>query len=1139
MKIKKYLSIGVILFFVMNIVIANEAMTSSITQDESSEQINSNSEQASEEINTESQTQNIEQKVNPEDNEINPKTTSQENDVTPPTKITSEEITENPEEVATDTENGDINLEIVSNAINEKQENASKEEVENTTEIQEISSKTNQSSEIKIGSNDSSKIKEINSPSKTVENFSEENNSEIENLSLKENQGYYINIDNVENSKSSPLSNIAKTQEKDENNFENKTQLLALYNNDGKIAIKGEIPANFTNAITKKEKIIDSKNFSKEFTIKSSEHLNSELIVYSDIPESKKENIKVYWKNEDKEVKIKEYLDENNNELIERISWIVPHLSEQVFEIRIETEILGNSTSGEIELNVINSPNINAKNPINFKFSIDYNGNKTLNCSLRLYNSTDSLTYSFSNEKPISEELEIPNGDYNWTATCLEEEDSSNKDSKSGNFTINEEPLTIYGMQEIYLTNDDIDFSLTGGYDLSNITLFYEDDSNIAYQKNNTSEKNIPSSAIQNPGKYILKIKSTGNEKPTQITTKEFSVASAEINLEKEKIEIDEDAKITIKINSPDEKILFAKLEYGDENYDYIAENQSNFIDTFTYSYLEEKIYNLKLTIYFDSQQFSITKQITVSDSDNTDNEKPKITLIEPANNAKFTDQTINFKYNATDNTKLKNCTYDLNYYSCPSCWGSVDYSENKSFSSNAGEATIHLHDFDVGNYTWVVTCYDNSSNSEWESRKFEIIPSGFEALTYSEETEVEEAQSRLEDFLTKIDSQGPEVKEALKDLGVYNDLSKVYSGRIQAIKIYFQTGYKTISPDKREEKNKEYLEELEEIKEKIPLDIEIIKANEYVKNSVSENLKEIIKQAILSTTPLIEKRSLNKLTENIFTIQNKFTASVTSKKLKIKYQNETREITLITKKIKTDEEDATFFEYTPKEFGKIIFITKTKELENNIFEINKENIEDNKIIYYIDDFVDIDEVKKTETILVLEVSEKNKNNITGFSIIDLKPNNMFNYLIYIVFLIVLLYSAIKIKEKIDWKKLSKKEEISKSLEFIKEAKEALKQNRLEAAKYSYYKIKEIYSKLSEKCKIKMQKEIIKIKIGIDKREIINLVKEYENLRRENQISEAKIIYSKIQRTYKTLPKKYQEKIYRRICPASVDDFFK
>ena len=35
-----------------------------------------------------------------------------------------------------------------------------------------------------------------------------------------------------------------------------------------------------------------------------------------------------------------EYYDENENGLIDRISWIVPHLSEQIFDVKIEIEIL-------------------------------------------------------------------------------------------------------------------------------------------------------------------------------------------------------------------------------------------------------------------------------------------------------------------------------------------------------------------------------------------------------------------------------------------------------------------------------------------------------------------------------------------------------------------------------------------------------------------------------------------------------------------------------------------------------------------------------------------------------------------------------------------------------------------------------
>ena len=75
----------------------------------------------------------------------------------------------------------------------------------------------------------------------------------------------------------------------------------------------------------------------KKVTVFSEEEFGyTDVLAYTDIeeriPVGKKGMIKVYWKNENKNVDF-EAFDKNGNGLIDYIEWNVPHLSEQIFEI--------------------------------------------------------------------------------------------------------------------------------------------------------------------------------------------------------------------------------------------------------------------------------------------------------------------------------------------------------------------------------------------------------------------------------------------------------------------------------------------------------------------------------------------------------------------------------------------------------------------------------------------------------------------------------------------------------------------------------------------------------------------------------------------------------------------------------------
>ncbi|MBD3253218.1 DUF2341 domain-containing protein [Candidatus Pacearchaeota archaeon] len=96
----------------------------------------------------------------------------------------------------------------------------------------------------------------------------------------------------------------------------------------------------FTEAPKKEEKIIS--NNKKEVKVSSPPDLHyKDVLAYTSVEEilklDEKNLIKIYWKEEDRYLNF-EVFDENKNGFIDKIQWIVPHLSEQTFEIIIITK---------------------------------------------------------------------------------------------------------------------------------------------------------------------------------------------------------------------------------------------------------------------------------------------------------------------------------------------------------------------------------------------------------------------------------------------------------------------------------------------------------------------------------------------------------------------------------------------------------------------------------------------------------------------------------------------------------------------------------------------------------------------------------------------------------------------------------
>jgi len=819
----------------------------------------------------------------------------------------------------------------------------------------------------------------------------------------------------------------------------------------------------------------DDNGLKKEVKVYSDEHFENELRVFTDIIESEESQIKIYWQEEDKYLDFETY-DENSNGLVERISWIVPHLSNQTFEIIVNFNKEEDLNIFEILIETIDSPNnITNDSKVNFEFNISYKNMSMVECDFLLNgngineNQTKSESFNYS--------LELGNGSYIWNLDC--------------------------------------------------------------YDKNNFSINNA------SQGSFIVAIDYT---------------SQIEFTLSKKNISEGESVTFQINISTLINSTINYKLDFGngDEKTGFMLNtNKANFLEDNFYNL--EGSYKVNLTTYIDYVPYERLETITVNPIAPTnyeDNESPLITLIEPEDNKivyiENKNSSISFSYKASDNVKIDNCTFSLYYFGKSDFSEAVnieDYGFNKTLKDNE-EVKLSLKDFDEGDYSWYIECLDNSSNVLEKYRDFAVIdnsinetPLFLSAQTNENQNEIDRVENLIEsinEFFIKEEKYDSKTKEVVSDIGILEDL-KFYKKKLLQMKLDIKHNIDYIKDsEKREKRLEEIVEDVREYEKKIPESVNVIDSYEYQKNSLEFNVEEIVHSYIESKGIILNKRKIDGMVRQNEFISNFIISSADIKQVQIEYNNSVEKITLITKKIKIKNESFdSFIEIIPKEVAEnsaeIIFINNYKVIkQDQIFEIKKEDLKEDKLIYYVKRIVEFDEIEKTNTMPFIEEStEENFNPLTGmvsFFGIDTKKSIWFLIswslvLIIAYFIISSLYRNFQIKGG------KNKKEIEKILDLVLHAKEFLEKKDVDRAKEIYHKISEEYSLLPENSRKFIFKKIEKLRVEIDKKDISSLIKEFTGAMKEGRKEDALLIYKDINKIYPRMPKRYKRVVYEKVIP--------
>ena len=932
---------------------------------------------------------------------------------------------------------------------------------------------------------------------------------------------------------------------------EKKEDICSLQSLGKKVIIKDCGGVN-TQGISVQE--LEINELEKEVNISSEEHVNKTLTINISLTtETEKENIHIYWKNEGdleitnlEEFSVK-YYDENDNGLIDTVSWDIPHLSTQIFGVVIQFEKAAESQE-QLLLNVT-APIGQTRNPINFKINVNYSGNFSCNLNIGAQVYDDILTNPNYN-------LSLPNGNYSWGVACVDINGSSN--ATSGTFEVNENFYSSLQEGKLYfldLVENKIknpETIIINSTNPSNFIIKAIRNGQIIYTKSasNSTTLLMNEAILNSSGIYNLSVEFS-EPSPKTILLTNFSVASGNIILNTTQIKEGESIKITAIVDSQIKKITPIYLEYGDGGSDFNNTLINQFNRDFVRKYSKDGIYTINLSITIDGATFSVKKNgINVTNPPVTgpvaDTDSPSITLVEPSDEAEISDSIVSFVYKASDNVKVKNCSFKL-YGDCASMNYCSTSSSNLVFPTNTQQNSIannysvqnnkkiqiDLQEFENGIYEWLVECYDNSSNYDWEVGFFEITNESTTTSTedYSQKEEIESLKEQADDFLTR--NFNLEEKEVLEDLNILNDVA-YYKKRLLDMQQFFEDNYKYISSESlREQKINDYIAELNEIKNKIPQGITIKESNEYTKNSVDKDFESIVQEYFDSTNTNIGRSTLQKLSNLNKGLQNEISVSAKVKNVEIEYNNGTVGMTLVKKEINLKNESYNnILEIIPKEIAKsseeITFITKSSIInEDPLFEINYGDLDKKEIVYYFNKEINIKDIEKTDTILFEDNLNKFEAGFTGFFVIGTSSGDITLYVIIaFILLIVLLFIVpftVKKLRILNWRR---EPNVVRVMNLLDEADKLLREKEIEKAREKYYKIKEVYPLLPNKTKAYFYKKINEMLARIDRKDIFGLVKEYQEAKRKWNKEDFTRLYEDIKKIYERLPEKDRKKVY-------------
>lgn len=739
------------------------------------------------------------------------------------------------------------------------------------------------------------------------------------------------------------------------------------------------------------------------------------------------------------------------------------------------------NNQSDIQIDTIDVPsgNISTLN-VSFNFDFNYYDLNLLECTFWLRNNSDYLFINITGNYSEFVELShiVQNGEYKWGINCFDFQNLSVNTSIEGEFKVfvNQTPI--------------IDFKVNK--DISNIS------ENLIFTLNLTTYKN---------------------------------------------------------------ESIYYKIDFKDGSF------SSNFYPNINSLFLQQShnfsslgFFYVELNLSIGSEQFYRKLYINVSSkSILQDNEEPEIILREPENNVELNGDNIEFKFSVKDNIKVANCTFNLYYYNNSRNIGSSIYREFRNNPLNGENISIKLKDFDEGDYTWEVECYDNSSNYERRDRDFSyqtdsvsnnkeenslsIKLNGVDVnVSQKDINELEDLVEKINDFLINEEKYSKEQKDAIESMNLIEEI-RLYKKKLLQFKSDIErNSFYIQDSDTREKRLNEIENEIEIIRQKIPENLEVKNIESFSKNSIDSNLNEILDEYNKANNIFMNKNEMEDFLDSTIKLQNDLSVETSVKFIEITYLDVKKEITLIERKVNIKDSSSVneIIEVVPKKvaenYASMTILNKNKMIkEDPIISLDSDDLINSKLIYYIEKFVDINELKKADTLAFSTEIDKislKKTGITGYSILFFgSGKSLWFYMSWILFVFVLFVVVFSLYNSRKVSKIKRKSEFRQMAENMKNASKALKDNDLAKAKMCYSNLKKIYSLSDNSLKEFVFEKIVRLQLEIDKKEIVSLIKECMQAIKEKRVDDARLIYSKIKPIYGRLPEELKKKVYDKIVP--------
>lgn len=928
---------------------------------------------------------------------------------------------------------------------------------------------------------------------------------------------------------SAPSEENAPTQTpRQESSSSEKKTRIALYN-DGQKILEGRITDSPQLQLEQKERRVSKGYWAKEVTIASNEHVEDELTAFAAIDPllpSEKGRLSINWKNKGEEVVVKEWFDENDDGYYEKVSWIVPHLSTQIFEIVI-AEPVEDTPEGTLEIIApINGSTIPGEITIGYSLNVT----TPMNCTLEIDGEEKTLSGSAEN---FDWEHSLLDGDYSLKVECTNQTDTL---SDEVSFTV-AESLSWNASAKHYKKGDPVTLTLSGTNSIG-AELFLTTPTIPSTTYNQTGNPTIftlSGSVVEGVGLYTAKAKPHHLEGGSEITTN-FTVFEAKIITDKTTANIGVPITINPIITATGSQITSVLVDFGNGtiNYDDLVHTNQAYNKAFTgvYSAAGTKTIIVTYKLLGESTTRTETKTITITSG--ADTTKPALELLDPKDNLVTSEDRIIFSWKASDEAKIDKCTFEL--YNVSGAFGILEYDEERTNIVNNQRIELTLQSFDEQEYRWYVSCIDNSSNSREESRSFTIHRGGTSSSTksanedYTEKETVDEARANLDEFLDKVATFTKEEEEAYKYLGLEEDI-KYYKKRLLQIDQDLAHNIAYLSDNQeRETRREETLDEFFEIEGMIPESFTLKETIRFSENSnpTDTEREKVVGTYATATESGLTKKEQEKLARSLEKLQEELTKETTAYVVEVKTGKGTQTRTAVKRTLETTM-DARFLEFYPEEFEERVYQTDITEVSGDLIEGELEEGEPTDIIFVIEGEKTKEDLKEIITILY-EDNGGDGRSITGLAIGDVDwEASLWYSLIATAALGIMMFGTQKMRKTTEKKKWRKDERAKATQKELRAAKEAAKEGDVNTTKEKYYKIKESFPYLTKSYRDHIYPDVKKLREFIDRKEIGQLVKAYFEAKRAGMKEDEKKLYEDVRKVYRRLPKKYRQKVYEKM----------